>query len=118
MPKLSGFRTWQFNANVYNYTVTTDGGASPVLHYFFLRNVNVDISQGIFGKITVFFRDSEADVMNSAQLFQLRDRSGKEIFPSAIWTIQGLQPVINIFGQREGFRANATVTGVTAAAGS
>lgn len=112
MPKLSTFRSLPYTAKVYNYRDITGTGevGDSQRTYFYLKDIHLDLSTGIFQKITVFFDNGASDLMPAARLEHLKDKNGREIYPGGIWTLQGLIPIVTIFGTTEGFQADAKLT--------
>lgn len=111
MPKIASYRTLPYSGEIWNYnrvTGTTAGSTTNV--YFLLRETKLDLTQGVFGKINIFLPNEASDIMQEAQIRNLVDRDGQEVFPDGIWVFAGLLPVLNVFGQREGFRGQANLT--------
>lgn len=114
MPKLSTFRTFPYTARLYNYTESTDSTGGINRSYNFVRVVKCDLTQGLFGRVTIVFDGSASDIMPNARLEQLRGKDGQEIYPGGIWTLQGIVPGITIFGTTEGYHGEAKLTHSTA----
>lgn len=112
MPKLSTFRQLPYTARLYNYRTVSGGGqvGDNTKEFFFVRDIKLDLSTGMFGRITLFFGDDASIVMPAARLEQLKDKNGKELYPGGIWTLNGIMPVVTVFGTAEGFQAEARLT--------
>lgn len=112
MPKLSTFRTLPYTAKLYNYRDVTGTGevGDSKRTYFYVRDIKVDLSTGMFGRITIYFGDDALNVMPAARLEQLKDKNGREIYPGGIWTLNGIMPIVTVFGTTEGFQAEARLT--------
>lgn len=107
MPKSAAFQKLRFTARVYNYTEVSDSTASNTRVYSFYKDIRLDVQQTVFGKLNVVLPDDSADIMQRARLEVLRDNDGNEIYPGGIWELQGVQPILNNFGRREGYRSVA-----------
>lgn len=112
MPKLSTFRTLPYTAKVFNYRDISGGGqvGDNTREFFFLKDIKLDLSTGMFGRITIFFGEDGRTVMPAARLEQLKDKNGLELYPGGIWTLNGIMPVVTMFGTAEGFQAEARLT--------
>lgn len=110
MPQLSTFRTLPYSAKVYNYRDVTDAGGGNTRQYTYLKDIKLDLSTGMFMRVTLFFGNDAADLMPAARLEQLKDKQGNEVYPGGLWTLQGIVPVLTVFGTREGFQAEAKLT--------
>lgn len=110
MPKLNSFRDLPFTAKVFNYTKKSDPTGAPILTYGYFKDIKCGVTQGIFGRATLTFGDDAHDIMDSAQLRDVRDKDGNEVYPNGVWTLQGIVPLLTPFGTREGFRGDAKLT--------
>lgn len=110
MPRLNTFRTYKFTGDVYNYTTTTAVGGSTVYNYTFLKNIKIDLHSTSLGGVTMFFDEEAAEIMPRAQIRNIKDRTGQQMYPGSIWTLRGLIPSLTFFGTREGFQSEARVT--------
>lgn len=110
MPKFGIFLKKPFTARVFNYTQRSDPTGAPIRTYAYARDIKVNVTQGVFGKIVVTLPDDATDVMEFAQLRNLTDAQGNEVYPDGVWTLNGLVPIITAVSTREGFRADAKLT--------
>ena len=113
MPKVDAFKKHPFTARAFNYNVITDSAGKNSNEYYFYKDVELDVTLSTFGRIVVLFPDDAFGIMPEANLEQLKDKNGNEIYPGGVWTLAGVTPIISTFGVRDGFRANATLTFVT-----
>lgn len=107
-------KDYSFTADLYTFTKTTDAAGGQVLNYKLARTIQLAAVTGMFGKMTVYFQDSEEDVVVNCQLQNLKDASGIEMNPGYIWAIDQFAPNINMWGHREGFRGRITFFGTPA----
>jgi hypothetical protein len=100
-----------FTADLYSYTTTTDASGGEIFTFNFNRTVPLIIVTGYFGRMTCYFRDSESDVRIQWRLYNVKDKTGQEMNPNFIYTLDQLEPNINVFGDREGYKARMTFFG-------
>lgn len=114
--KINAFRAkdYNFTADFWDYTETTDSTGAQVKTYHFVRNVSLTAvtTAGTAGKMTLYFQDSESDIRQFVQLFNFKGSDGNELHPHGIWQVDFVGPNINIWGGREGFKARASLFGV------
>lgn len=110
MPVFNSFRKYLYTGKVYNYNIVSDNTGSNNFVYYYFKDVAFDLSQAVFGKVTLTFSDDTTGVMPRARVEQLKDKDGNEVYPGGIWVFNGILPAINNFGQREGFRGTADLT--------
>lgn len=116
MPRLDTFRKLPYRARLFNYTTTTTEQTGQVLTYSYVKDVNCDLTQSLFGRITIMFSNEDGKIiMPKARLEQLVDNEGNEVYPGGIWTLTGITPILTVFGTTEGFSGTADLTRVTAA---
>lgn len=111
MPRLDAIRTFPYRARAYNYTTsaTPDGGTTRSYSYF--KDVRCDLNTGSFGRIVIYFPEADGlDLLPQARLLELVDAHGNELYPGGVWTLQGIVPMVTIFGTREGFQADVRLT--------
>jgi hypothetical protein len=115
MPKFDTYRKHQYNATLYKYTSATGSAVgSATLTYSVDGPINVSVTQNIFGKIAVIFKEEDGHrLQQNSQLTNLTDANGNELYPGGVWTMMGIMPVITMFGYREGFKGDAKLTGVS-----
>lgn len=110
MPKVDTFHRKHYTADLWNYKIITDpADGSQSEEYFFVRNLQLEVTPAFLGRMTVFFKDSDSDVMLWARLHRLKDKNGLELYPGGIYTLSTFVPNMNSFGAREGFRAQAAL---------
>jgi hypothetical protein len=114
--KTNEFRKKEFKctADLWKFTVTTDSQGGDIRHFTFARSINLFVATSQFGRLRLYFQDSESDIVVFCQLFNLKDAAGQELMPNSIWTIDQFQPNINEWQVREGFNGRATYFGVDA----
>lgn len=115
MPRLDTFRKLPYRAKLYNYNTVTSDQTGQTLNYFYVRDVSCDLTQSLFGRITIMFGDDGRDILPQARLEQLVDKNGLEVYPGGIWTLTSITPNLTVYGTTEGFSGAATLTRVTAA---
>jgi hypothetical protein len=113
--KVSAFRNKEpkYTADLWTFTITTDASAGSIRHYARSRTITFNAVTGSFGKLDAHFADTESDVVIMDQLQVLKGPEGFELFNFAIWQVELIAPVINVWGHREGFRARLAVVGTT-----
>lgn len=110
MPKLDTFHRPTYTADLWNYKVVTDpADGSQEEVYFFVRNIQLEVTPAFLGRMTIFFKDSDDDIMLWARLHRLKDKYGRELYPGGIYALSTFVPNMNMFGAREGFRAQAAL---------
>lgn len=115
MPRLDTFRKLPYQARLFNYTSATTEQNGQVDTYFYVRDVRCDLTQSLFGRITILFGDDGRDIMPNARLERLVNKDGVEVYPGGIWTLTAITPVLTVFGTAEGFSGEARLTRTTAA---
>lgn len=111
MPRLDAIRTFPYTARAHNYTQTTGPDGGTTRNYTFFKNVRCDINTGIYGRIIIYFPEADGlDLMPAARLLDLVDAAGTELYPGGVWTLQGIIPMVTIYGTREGFQADVRLT--------
>lgn len=110
MPKVNTFARRQFTAELWNYNSVTGPDGINTRTYFFKRNIELDVSQTLLGKLSVLLGEDAGDAMLSARLHKLKNKDGVELYPGGIYVMSLLTPNMNPFGVREGFRATATLS--------
>lgn len=109
MPKLMTFRKLPYSGEIWNYNITTVPGGEEKT-YFLFKETKLDLGQNVFGKLNVFLPEDCEGIMLDAQLRNLRDKQGNEIYPDGTWYLTGVSPSLNLYGGREGFRAVAQLS--------
>lgn len=112
--KIDAFKAkdYSFTADLYTFTTQTDSTGNPVYTYTFARSISFAAATGIFGKMTVYLADTESDVRISDQLHKIKDASGAEMQSGFVWQVDQIQPNINTWGRREGFRGRLSFIGL------
>jgi hypothetical protein len=118
--KIASFRDKElkFTASLYTYTVTTDASGGEVRNYALNRTISFNAVTGNFGKIDVFFSESDADIRSFDQLTNLTGPDGNEMMLGAVYVVELIAPFINIWGHREGFRARISYMGYQSGSGN
>lgn len=113
--KLSAFRNKEpkFTADLWGYTTVTGPDAVNTRTFHFSRAISFNAVTGNFGKIDVFFQDTESDVRAFDQLINFKGPDGNPMFPNSVYQVEMVAPFINIWGRREGFRARIAFFGLT-----
>lgn len=112
--KITAFRAkdYTFTADLWTFTQVTGPDGANSLKYAFNRTIQLVTVSGTFGKMNVYFKDSEVDVHPKHQLWNLRDSDGNELSKSAVWMVDSIAPFINVWGKREGFKGRIYYFGV------
>jgi hypothetical protein len=113
--KISAFKNkdYNFTADLWTFTNVTDASGGQTKSYTLNRNIKLILVTGIFGKMTCYFQDSEADLQINDQLRNVKDASGNEMNPGFIWFVDQFVPNINSWGLREGFKGRISFNGLT-----
>jgi hypothetical protein len=113
--KIDAFKNkeYSFTADLYTYTNVTDASGSQTRNYALNRNISLILVTGMFGRMTCYLKDTESDVVVGDQLRNIKDASGEFLNTGWIWNIDQIQPNINAWGRREGFKGRLTFTGLT-----
>ena len=109
--KINTFKRYQFTADLWTFTLTFDATGGAIYNYEFNRNITFRAVSTTTGRLMVFFKEDDADATDRCQLANFRDSKGEVIRPGAIWMLNGVEPALNLVGQREGFRGYATFLG-------
>lgn len=112
--KLNAFRNKDvlFSADLWTYTESTDAGGGNVKHFSFSRTIKFHAVAGAMGKVDAHFAESESDVRQLCQLYQFVGPDGVELESKGVWQVQLINPWINMWGRREGFRARLQWVGI------
>lgn len=97
----------RFTAKVHNYTEVTGSTGVNTRTYSYFKDMDLDVQQTVFGKLNIILPDDADEVMQRARLLELKDKFGNEVYPGAVWELQGVVPIIDSFGRREGYRTVA-----------
>jgi hypothetical protein len=112
--KITSFRNKEskFSADLWTFVNTTDASGGNVKTYSFNRTIYFNAVTGNFGKIDVFFQDSEHDVRAFCQLQNFKGPDGNEMMDKGVFQVEMISPFINTWGHREGFRARIAFFGL------
>lgn len=105
-------KDYSFTADLYTFTKTTDAAGGNVNTYTLARTIQFAAVTSVFGKMTVYFQDADADITLNCQLQKVKDKSGVEMNPGFIWLVEQVAPNINMWGHREGFRGRVSFFGI------
>lgn len=106
-------KDYNFTADLWTFTEVTGPSGGSTLHFAFARTIKILAVTGMFGKITIFCQDSEADIQLKDQLMNIKDAAGVELNPGYVWAIDQFAPYINTWGHREGFKGRITFVAVS-----
>lgn len=111
---VSAFRNKEskFTADLWTYTISTDGSGGEVKTFVFNRTLTFSAVTGNFGKVDVFFQDTESDVLIFDQLYNFKGPDSHELKDKGVWQVEMIAPFINMWGHREGFRARVAQIGI------
>lgn len=105
--KLYTFMENYYTADLWDFTVGTspiDG--VPVYTRFYLRSIK--FAATTTGRTTsISFKDSDSDVVPHMHLKNFCDASGNEVIEGTTWELFSVEPALNMWGFREGFKAQA-----------
>lgn len=105
-------KDYNFTADLWTFTEVTDASGASTPHYSFSRTIKLLAVTGMFGKMTVFFQESETDIQLKDQIMRLKDAAGVELNPGYVWSVDQFVPYINTWGNREGFKGRLTFVAV------
>lgn len=111
--RVNTFKQFNFTADLSTFTTTTDSEGAPVFNYEFNRNIRLRAISTVAGRLFVFFKDTESDVITLCRLSNFRDASGEEIRPNGVWVLEQVEPQFNLYGHREGFKGVAVYFATT-----
>lgn len=107
--KLLTFTSSKYTADLYDYTTTQDSTGGNILTYAFDRPITLDASSDDSTELQVFF----SEPFRAAQrLYRLKDRRGNELYPGGIWEFATIEPIINVFGYKDGYTARINMVAV------
>lgn len=109
--KIVTFKKFNFTADLYTFTVTTDGEGGDVRTYNLNREVKVHVAPSNQGRLFVHFKAEDDDIEVNDQLFNLSDPLGTQIAENAIYQLSLVEPLLDMFGRRIGFKARAELVG-------
>jgi hypothetical protein len=104
-------QTHKFTARLYKFNTITDSTGGNTLSYFYDRDIVLDALTDGYGKIKLYFQDSYGDITSDMLLYDLLDPTGVELLPNAVHKITTILPIINLYGEREGFSGSAVLWG-------
>jgi hypothetical protein len=110
--KTNTFKKYEFTADLYTFSVSQDAEGGDIRSYQFERNISLSGSTTGLGRMFVFFKSSEDDVIELCQLFNFRDAGGNEIRTKGVWMLTNVEPLFNIWGHREGFKGRLEYVGI------
>lgn len=107
--KLNTFTGSRYTANLYDFEVTQDSSGGNILTYSFDRPVILDASSDDSTELQTFFSEP---FKAGQRLYSLKDRRGNELYPGGIWEFATIEPVINVWGYKDGYTARVSMVAV------
>lgn len=107
--RLNTYNSSRYTADLYDFVVTQDPTGGDILTYSFDRAVTLDASSDDTSELQTFFSEP---FKQGQRLYNLRDRKGNELYPGGIWEFATIEPVINVWGYKDGYTARITMVAV------
>lgn len=105
--KINTFKHFKFTADLWTFTTTLDSQGGEIKHYTFNRNISLRAATSTAGRLFVFFKETEGDVVVDCQLANFKDANGVVMRPGGVYILSQVEPSINVYGVREGFKGVA-----------
>jgi hypothetical protein len=109
--RINTFKSYRFTADLWTFVRTGDVGGGEVLNYSFARTINLHAASSSANRLFVFFKESEFDAINLCQLYNFKDVNGNEMRLNGVYELATVEPQINLWGAREGFKGVAHFIG-------
>lgn len=105
--KLNTVTKFLLTADYWDFTTAIDPTGNAVNTYFYDSTIDISLDEDPTAVRIVIL--SEEPIRRSALLKNLKDRDGKPVLGDAQYKTTTIEPVLNVYGQRVGYRLMAAL---------
>lgn len=105
--KLNTLMKFPLTAEYWDFTTTVDAGGNVINTYFYVRTIDLALDDDPTAVRIVIL--TEEPIRREALLKNLTDKDGQLVLDDAEYKTTTIEPVLNVYGQRVGYRLLAAL---------